>query len=261
MSTNISLNGSTYSIPSEGDSNWSTNVSSYLIALSTGVLSKSGGTFTLTSEVDFGATYGLKSTYFKSRATNPASSGQLRLGNAESVKWRNAANNADLDLTVNASNALQYNSSNVIIAGNASIVNADVNASAAIAYSKLNLATSIVDADINASAAIAYSKLNIANNDLTIAKTNGLQTALDGKIANTLTTTAGDMIYASSANTPARLPIGSSGQVLKTVAGVPTWATFSGGINYLSSNPDAEGGTTGWATYADAAGTSPVDGV
>lgn len=40
------------------------------------------------------------------------------------------------------------------------IVNADVSASAAIVYSKLNLATSIVDADINASAAIAWSKLS-----------------------------------------------------------------------------------------------------
>lgn len=42
------------------------------------------------------------------------------------------------------------------------IVNADVNAAAAIAYSKLNLATSIVNADVSASAAIAYSKLNLA---------------------------------------------------------------------------------------------------
>ena len=39
------------------------------------------------------------------------------------------------------------------------IVNADVNATAAIAYSKLNLATSIVNADISATAAIALSKL------------------------------------------------------------------------------------------------------
>lgn len=32
-----------------------------------------------------------------------------------------------------------------------------------------------------------------------------------------------------------------------------------GGINHID-NPDAETDTTGWATYADAAGTSPVDG-
>jgi hypothetical protein len=39
------------------------------------------------------------------------------------------------------------------------IVNADINASAAIAYSKLNLGTSIVDADIASGAAIATTKI------------------------------------------------------------------------------------------------------
>lgn len=40
------------------------------------------------------------------------------------------------------------------------ILNIDINASAAIAYSKLNLATSIVNADINASAAIDKTKIS-----------------------------------------------------------------------------------------------------
>lgn len=39
----------------------------------------------------------------------------------------------------------------------------------------------ITNAMVNASAAIVYSKLSIADADLTIAKTNGLQTALDAK--------------------------------------------------------------------------------
>jgi hypothetical protein len=33
-----------------------------------------------------------------------------------------------------------------------------------------------------------------------------------------------------------------------------------GGINYISDNPDFEAGTTGWATYADAAASTPADG-
>ena len=45
---------------------------------------------------------------------------------------------------------------------NDTIINADINASAAIAYSKLNLGTSIVNTDIATGAAIAYSKLNLA---------------------------------------------------------------------------------------------------
>ena len=54
------------------------------------------------------------------------------------------------------------------------------------------------------------------------------QTQANGKfINNTLTTTTGDIIYASSANTPARLGIGSSGQVLTVASGIPSWAAAS----------------------------------
>jgi len=53
-----------------------------------------------------------------------------------------------------------------------SIVNADINSSAAIAYSKLNLAGGVVNADVSNSAAIAYSKLaltgSIVNADVAV---------------------------------------------------------------------------------------------
>lgn len=48
-------------------------------------------------------------------------------------------------------------------------------------------------------------------------------------IAKTLTTTTGDIIYASAANTPARLGIGSTSQVLTVSGGVPTWTTLATG--------------------------------
>ena len=51
----------------------------------------------------------------------------------------------------------------------------------------------------------------------------------DGAIPKTLTTTTGDVIYASAANTPARLGIGSTSQVLTVTGGVPVWATAAGG--------------------------------
>ena len=41
-------------------------------------------------------------------------------------------------------------------------------------------------------------------------------------------TTTGDTIYSSSGSTPARLGIGSTGQVLTVAAGLPSWATPSG---------------------------------
>jgi hypothetical protein len=48
-------------------------------------------------------------------------------------------------------------------------------------------------------------------------------------------TTTGDTIYSSSGSTPARLGIGSTGQVLTVAGGVPTWATSSGsrGLNQI----------------------------
>lgn len=42
-------------------------------------------------------------------------------------------------------------------------------------------------------------------------------------------TTTGDTIYSSSGSTPARLAIGTTGQVLTVAGGVPTWATAGGG--------------------------------
>ena len=42
-------------------------------------------------------------------------------------------------------------------------------------------------------------------------------------------TTTGDTIYSSSGSTPARLGIGSTGQVLTVAAGIPSWATPASG--------------------------------
>ena len=49
---------------------------------------------------------------------------------------------------------------------------------------------------------------------------------LSGIQTSTLTTT-GDTLYASAANSPARLGIGSTGQVLTVASGLPSWATPS----------------------------------
>jgi len=55
-------------------------------------------------------------------------------------------------------------------------------------------------------------------------------------VNNTLTSTTGDMIYASAANTPARLGIGSSAQVLTVAGGIPSWSTpVSGSMTLLST--------------------------
>jgi hypothetical protein len=73
--------------------------------------------------------------------------------------------------------------------GSGVIVNADVNTSAQIAYSKLNLSNSIVNADINASAAIDWSKIapssTVSTTELGYLDgvTSAIQTQLDSKLA------------------------------------------------------------------------------
>ena len=64
---------------------------------------------------------------------------------------------------------------------------------------------------------------------ITVPTTTGTLALTSQVINNTLTTTTGDMIYASGSNTPARLAIGTTGQVLTVAGGVPTWAAASGG--------------------------------
>lgn len=70
---------------------------------------------------------------------------------------------------------------------------------------------------------------------------------ISGVINNTLTTTTGDLIYASSANTPARLAIGSSNQVLTVSGGVPTWATPASGGGFTSLATTVPSGSTGFS--------------
>jgi len=96
MATNVTLAGTVYSIPAYGDSGWAQgtgNLSSYLIAISSVTLQTTGGNFTLTANVNFGATYGVLSAYFQTRAASPATTGLVRLALADTICW-GVANNA-----------------------------------------------------------------------------------------------------------------------------------------------------------------------
>lgn len=180
MSVSLTINGNVYSFPQDLEEDWGTNVTNWASAVTNGMLQKAGGSFTLTAEVDLGANHSFKAVYFKSRTTNPAAAGFIRLAKTDSISWRNDANTADNTLTADG-DVLKYNgnpittlalgAADTVLVMNsggtaqqyAKITNANVDAAAAIAYSKLNLATSIVNADISNSAAIAYAKLALSN--------------------------------------------------------------------------------------------------
>lgn len=90
-------------------------------------------------------------TYSKLSLSNSIVAGDLASDSVTTAKILDA----NVTLAKLASNSV--NSSKIV---DDSIVNADINSSAAIAYSKLALTGSIVNADVNASAAIAWTKIS-----------------------------------------------------------------------------------------------------
>lgn len=125
MSTPVTYVATQYNVPAYQDTGYAQgagNLSSYLIALASGSLTLSGGSFPLTADADFGANFGLKSIYYKSRAALPATTGVVRLGNAEFIGWRNAGNTGNLTLTVNSSDQFSFTGGDVVMGAGSRII-------------------------------------------------------------------------------------------------------------------------------------------
>ncbi len=281
MSVIVNFNNTSYTIPQFNETGWASEVTSWIQAVSASALSKAGGTFTLTADVDFGASFGLRVAYVRSRSANPASAGVFRLANTETVAWRNVANAGNNVLSTDGSDNLTYNGvpintssavidvahggtgitsytiGDTIYASGATtlsklgigtvnfvlsstgtapqwglIVNANIDAAAAIAYSKLALTGAIVNADVSASAAIARSKIAAGTADHVVinAPSTGVlsseaQLAVSRGGTNLASYTTGDVIYASAGTTLSKLAIGSTGQVMKVAGGIPSWGS------------------------------------
>jgi hypothetical protein len=84
-----------------------------------------------------------------------------------------------------------------------------------------------------ASAAPAPSTVSATELGYVDGVTSAIQTQLDAKTAKSTLTTTGDIYYASSANTPARLGIGSTGNVLTVASGIPSWAAPASSLQIL----------------------------
>ena len=184
----VTVNGSNYSIPQTNERGWGSAVTSWIQAISANTLQPSGGTFTLTADVDFGSNYGLRAPYLISKTTNPSTAGYLRLARTDSIGWRNAANGANLLLSVDGSNNLTFNGVALPSAGTATFSDAgfsiydDGDPTKLIAFqasgitggntrtitvpdASVNLGA-LTNSNISGSAAIDYSKLNLSSSIL-----------------------------------------------------------------------------------------------
>jgi hypothetical protein len=252
MSTNVAWNGTTYAVPATGEENWggTTKVDGLLIALATYGFQRSGGLFTLSADVDFGTSAGVKSIYYKSRGT-VADAGVLRLAKTESIAWRNNADGGNNTLATDTSDRLLYNG--VVVLSSAGVVAVAAGGTGLTSYTtgdllyasgsttlaKLAIGTAnkvltstgsapawnlIVNANVDAAAAIVYSKLSIASGDIAYAKLATLNTG---------------QIVVGSGGTPTAVTMG--GDMTVDATGAITIGTKKVGATKLDSGAASSG--------------------
>ncbi len=116
------------------------------------------------------------------------------------------------------------------------------------------LSTNLPSGSTSASGIVQLTDSTSSTSTTTAATPNSVKSAYDlantanttanGAIAKSTITTTGDIIYASGANTPARLGIGTTGQVISVSGGLPAWSTPSAGGMTLISTTNLSGSTT-----------------
>jgi hypothetical protein len=165
---------------------------------------------------------------------NVSGSSGSTTGNAATATALATARTFQLTGDVEASGVAFDGTGNVsltTVIGTGAIVNADVNSSAQIAYSKLNLANTVVDADINASAAITATK--IAGTAVTQADTGTVTSAM---IAN------GAIVDAD---------VNASAAIARTKIANPTADVSNGGFKITSLGTPTVGTDAATKDYAD----------
>lgn len=106
MAVPLTVNGVVYQYPELTDEGWGPDATKWAVAINQGTLQKTGGLFTLTSDVDFGAAFGIKALYYKTRSSSIATSGNFRLANTDTIAYRNAGNTADILFGAGSSDAV-----------------------------------------------------------------------------------------------------------------------------------------------------------
>ena len=260
----VDVNGTNYTIPETGEQGWGENVTMWIQGISANTIHPDGGDFNLTDELSFGSSYGLKSLYYKSDSSDPASSGEFRLANSDTITFRNNANDDDLELGL-STDTLQFNSIDLVDLSTTQslsnktltspVINTGVSGSAVLdddsmsTVSATTLATSesikaYVDAQTEASVTLTNKTLDapVIDNALVITEEASSPSNPSSGFKKLYPKTNGRLYTLDSAGN--ELEVGSGGE--------------SGSKNYIDSDSaDLEVGIGSWTTD-DGAGSAAV---
>jgi len=145
-----------------------------------------------------------------------------------------------------ANNALYSTSSSALTAGTLPVAAGGTGATTLTGYVK-GSGTSALTASSTIPTSDLTGTLGIGNGG------TGQTTAAAAFNALNPMTTTGDLIYEASASTAARLPIGTSGQVLTVAGGIPSWQAAGGSTTLTTTDFTATSGQTTFSvTYTPA---------
>jgi hypothetical protein len=288
MSVVLTIAGQTFNYPTTGNDGWGEEASNWALAVSTQLLQRTGGSFSLTNDVNFGASFATIQTYLKSRSSTIASAGFVRMAKGDSIQWRNNGDGGNVVLAINSSDEVTINGTPVLLSPGGVLAVADggtgfgsysigdlLYASGAAAFSKLGIGTSafllkstgtapswglLLNANVDAAAAIARTKLASGSiNHVVINDGSGVMSS-EAQLAGT----RGGTGVSSTATFP------TSGVVVteaasetltnKTLSGVKQSVTAASGATYVALTTDiliaVNSGTTTQVTLPAASGNS-----
>lgn len=289
MSVPLIINGVTFNYPQQGDVNWGPTLTNWSTAVTNALTPLHGGTLTLTSDLNFGSSFGLIAAYYKSAETNIATAGIVRLANASTgIVWRNALNTGNLPLTVNAGNQLTFNGTPIgasatltdshIFVGNASNQPTDVAMSGDTTITNTGVVTiannAITNVKVAAAAAIALTKLAATTASRAIVSdgsgflvpstttaaeigfVNGVTSAIQTQL-NTLTSNQANYLPLAGGTMSGAINMASH-KIISLTAGTNTGEALSYGQDVADPTTAQQIATKNYADTSTAVGTGRV---
>lgn len=225
MSTSITFpqpDGATYVIPAVDDEDWGQNVSNFLIAIPNGVPPRSG-TFALTGDLSFGASFGLISQYYKSPTANVASAGIVRLAKTDGIDWRNNANGGNLPLAIDGSDNLTFNGHIISASAAGPVTSITGTANQVIASASTGAVTLSTPQSINTTSSPTFAALTLTA-PLTIANggTNSSTALANGKLMASSAGAIVESAITSSTTGSGNVVLATSPTLVTPALGTPT---------------------------------------